>query len=155
MHECRRRTRCCDTIAGDPISYDDVRDLSADAGTLRAIAAVDDGTFTWDAPVPARRRPCPVQVLLGGASASTPHGLLVTVTSVTSNSGDEDVSTSPASLSDAFSSLGFSYGGDPLAAPGAEFRRRSLALEPSDLVLSVSLHSLRRSVSISAMDPSK
>jgi hypothetical protein len=104
--------------------------------TMNALAtdtpATDDasGTLTWPAPAPTQVTSLASgAIILGPISTAAPDGLLATVTAVTSDgSGNYTVTTTTASLADAFSDISFGYSGDPLDQPGSTFQAKSAGI---------------------------
>ncbi len=95
--------------------------------TMNALTSDDSsGTLTWNSPAPSQVTSLATgDVLVGPTSTTAPNGLLVTVTGVTNTSGTYVLTTTTASLSDAFSNLSFGFSGDPLAQSGSTFEAQA------------------------------
>jgi len=94
------------------------------SSTMAALASNTGGVLTWPAPAPSQVQSLVAgNVIVSSIAPEAPQGLLLKVSNVSSDgSGNYTVTTSPASLTDAFTDLGVSESGNPLAAPGAAFR---------------------------------
>ncbi|HTT86432.1 MAG TPA: fibronectin type III domain-containing protein, partial [Acidimicrobiales bacterium] len=94
--------------------------------TMDALGSDSGGTLFWPAPAPSQVSSISSgDVILGPTSPSAPDGLIATVTGISDSSGTYTVTTTAASLADAFSDVSFGYSGDPLAQPGTTFEARS------------------------------
>ena len=98
--------------------------------TMDALASDTSGILTWPSPAPTQVQTLVAgDVVVGGVASAAPEGLLVTVDSVTTDgSGAYTVTTSAASLDQAFTDLGVSDSGDPLALPGSTFRATTVGV---------------------------
>jgi streptogramin lyase len=95
--------------------------------TMDSLASDDSsGPITWPAPAPAQVTSLSTgDILVGPPATAAPDGLLAAVTGVTDTSGTYVVTTTTASLADAFSDISFGYSGDPLAQTGSTFQAKA------------------------------
>jgi alpha-tubulin suppressor-like RCC1 family protein len=95
--------------------------------TMDSLASDASGILTWPSPAPAQVQGLVAgNVIIAGVAPVTPEGLLASVDSVTTDgSGDVTVATSAATLDQAFTNLGVSESGNPLAIANSTFQATS------------------------------
>lgn len=100
--------------------------------TMSALAWDHSGALYWPSPAPAQVQSLSAgDVLVANTAAAAPQGLLAQVTGVsTDGSGDYTVTTTTASMSQAFTDLGFGSSSDPLTTAGAVFHPAVAGVAP-------------------------